>query len=291
LGGALSIPPYHSQVDYRVSFSDVANITFKYTPQTSGDIGNITYTYIADARPLPDGTASAATTVKVFGDDPTSDFVYGQTQGDVFVSTGYFGGINLNINLGDFGFTTFLHETFHAVAGVNDINNVSWFPAIPYNNQKYTIISYATAPDFDESNPPNPYSLQLMDIAALQDLTKGRNYQAHDIDNSGEYAYAAEKGLAPQGANKPFIYTIWDGGGNDTIDASGFNVRAQIDLRQGAFSSIGVKEADTTISVGFDDERTQENPDPGNVAIAFHTVIENAIGTTRPENHGAGRWS
>ena len=35
------------------------------------------------------------------------------------------------------------------------------------------------------------------------------------------------------------IVTIWDGGGNDTLDVSGFNSDQVIDLNEGAFSSVG----------------------------------------------------
>jgi len=123
------------------------------------------------------------------------------------------------------------------------------------------------------------YGLQLFDIAALQDLY-GRQYNTRTNNDT----YTLNQGLGRNGdKNDAFIYTIWDGGGDDTIDASSFDTNsALIDLRQGAFSSIGTNGAGmagfafTTGVGGNIDTITTEIQ---NVAIAFHTVIENATGT------------
>src|SRR5712671_1868759 len=54
------------------------------------------------------------------------------------------------------------------------------------------------------------------------------------------------------------ILSIWDAGGNDTLDASGFGQNQVIDLTPGAYSSIGALT--------------------GNVGIAYNCIIENAVG-------------
>jgi serralysin len=51
---------------------------------------------------------------------------------------------------------------------------------------------------------------------------------------------------------------IWDGSGNDLLDASGFAQAQRIDLHSGSFSNVG----------GY----------KGNVSIALACVIENAVG-------------
>ena len=51
----------------------------------------------------------------------------------------------------------------------------------------------------------------VYDIAALQHL-----YGANTLFNSEDTTYS----YSP---NTPFIETIWDGGGNDTLDFSNFN--------------------------------------------------------------------
>src|SRR5690606_32943841 len=59
-------------------------------------------------------------------------------------------------------------------------------------------------------------------------------------------------------ASRPLIFAVWDAGGFDTLDFSGYVQNQLIDLRQGAFSNVG----------GL----------TGNVAIAEGAVIERAIG-------------
>src|SRR5690606_18667070 len=79
--------------------------------------------------------------------------------------------------------------------------------------------------------------------------------------------------------NTSFIYTIWDGGGQDTLDASGYDDHVILDLRQGMFSSIG-KAVDAGYNGGpRNDGFGVSGLAEDNVAIALHTVIENAVGT------------
>ena len=57
--------------------------------------------------------------------------------------------------------------------------------------------------------------------------------------------------------------TIWDGGGEDLLDFSNFNYRCDIDLNDGAYSTI---------------KYAAWNPDD-NFGIAFNTFIENVLGS------------
>ncbi len=61
------------------------------------------------------------------------------------------------------------------------------------------------------------------------------------------------------------VFAIWDAGGNDTIDFSGFSTATEIDLREEAFSSAGPGNGGVGIAIG-------------NISIARGAVIENAIG-------------
>lgn len=63
------------------------------------------------------------------------------------------------------------------------------------------------------------YGLQLYDIAALQEL-----YGANTNTRTGDDTYKLDQGLGRKGdKTKAFIYTIWDAGGDDTLDASDFD--------------------------------------------------------------------
>jgi serralysin len=61
---------------------------------------------------------------------------------------------------------------------------------------------------------------------------------------------------------------IWDGGGNDTVDASGQRLSVNIDLTSGKFNSIGVDDTYYFYATSA----------TNNVSIAYGTDIENAIG-------------
>ena len=125
------------------------------------------------------------------------------------------------------------------------------------DSQRYTIMSYNPLAGVYASG------LQLLDIEALQDTYGQRNYYTR-VSNT---EYALGQGLGFSGATEttPFLYTIWDGGGTDIINASDFSSHVKIDLRQGDFSSIGIN--------GLGGQATD------NVAIAYYTIIENAFGT------------
>jgi serralysin len=91
-----------------------------------------------------------------------------------------------------------------------------------------------------------PSTLMLYDIAAVQKL-----YGANMSTRAGDSVYSWTNRVAT-------VETIWDGGGTDTIDASNQTGASSIDLREGAFSSIGLY--------------------PSDIAIAYGALIENANG-------------
>ena len=90
------------------------------------------------------------------------------------------------------------------------------------------------------------------------------------------------------------MLTIWDGGGNDTLDLSGFNSNSIIDLNGGAFSSASNKVTDAVkaqdmAALGITTEAKWQsflakyalNSDGSlhdNISIAYGAQIENAIG-------------
>ena len=86
----------------------------------------------------------------------------------------------------------------------------------------------------------------IADIATLQYL-----YGADFTTNSGDtvYTWSATTGETfINGVSKGatfgtyILMTIWDGGGNDTYDASNYGDGVEIDLRPGDFSTISVAQ-------------------------------------------------
>lgn len=272
---ATNSPSYYQYVDYRVSFADVINVTFSEKSQTStnvDDIGDIAYlnAYL---------TSFPSTSRTLVGKALPPD-VGGEQKGDVFINHLAAANQIATVPIGSTAFWTLMHESMHAIGNLKDVSGVfEGFFGIGldkiYNSNKYTIMSYNYSKDNQAGLEVRPYTLQLLDILALQNQYQQRDYTTRDEAN----VYKHGQGFSPTGMDKPFMYTIWDGGGNDTIDASSYNVAAQIDLRQGAFSSIGVFGTGSNASKSVPFDKPGDTVDRGNVAIAFYTVIENAKGT------------
>ena len=98
----------------------------------------------------------------------------------------------------------------------------------------------------------------LHDILALH-IEYGANMTTHTGDDVYGYnatvaqdAYDFANGVDNVG------FSIWDAGGTDTLDFSGSSSATEIDLRDGAFSSV--------------------NGQTYNVSIAYGAVVENAVG-------------
>lgn len=127
-------------------------------------------------------------------------------------------------------------------------------PTLPTveENQQYTIMAALPHPSF----PETVSSYQLYDVAALQYLY-GANSSFGAGDDTFDFA-ALDSRTA----------TIWDGGGHDLIDMSAATHAVDLDLSAGAFSTVAASGTD-------------------NIAIAFGTTIEDAIGGAY-DDHIAG---
>jgi len=170
---------------------------------------------------------------------------------------------------GNNGFALYLHEIGHAL-GLSHPGNYNVLPngqTITYDgnavyredSRQYTVMSY-----FDETithaNFVDTFAMTplLDDIAALQRL-----YGANLTTRTGDtvYGFHSNTGSASYtitGPDQHVVFAVWDAGGNDTLDFSGYTMSQSITLEQEQFSSVGGLEF--------------------NVVIAKGTVIENAIG-------------
>lgn len=242
-------------VDFRVSFSDVSNIEFKEQNAPTDEVGEI-FIWNADRTP----PSSLGYTIWPGYAGVAGDIVFDNSLNPDDSLPGSHADINYNQSgYGEKGFLVILHELGHAVAGLEH-------PEAQYDNHKYTIMADTIGDTHSGMHHSVlPTGLQLFDIASTQEIY-GRNFNTRNYDTE----YKAGNGFGEAGADgdTAFIYTIWDGGGGDVVDASAYDEWVHIDLRQGAFSSIG--------------EDGNNGRAIDNVAIAYYTVIENATGT----NHG-----
>lgn len=236
--------------------------------------------------------------------------------GDVWVSLSQ--PSNLQLDEGRYGMQTLAHEIGHAL-GISHPGAYNAAPglSITYgvnaeyaqDTRAYSIMSYFEASslgarhfDFHVSQTAYSGIPLIHDIAAAQriygaDMTTRTGDTVYGFNsNAGRDTFDFDKTPAPIGA-------IWDAGGIDTIDTSGFATTQYIDLREGTLSSIGGVTYDTapsyeqvlanraaagittTLSLATYNANMaalQANPVVGrltdNFGIAYGVTIENAIG-------------
>ena len=187
--------------------------------------------------------------------------------------------VNINVDwidpdLGGYGFgldtysfQTYLHEIGHALglghAG-NYNNEADYLTDAIYANDGWptTVMSYFDQDDnfyFQSLGYSTFYAVTPMatDILAMSQM-----YGLSTTTRAGNTTYGfgsnAGRDIFNATLNPTVAYTIFDSGGVDTLNYSGFALNQRIDLRSEMFSNIG--------------------SGVGNVSIARGTVIENAIG-------------
>lgn len=164
-------------------------------------------------------------------------------QSDIwFSNTGPTDPSNPDNSLGGYGRLTFIHELGHALGFKHPFEGPPVLPlTVDYSHN--TVMSY-TASFYQPNSPITP---MLYDVTALQTL-----YGANTNYRTGNDMYVFE-------LNNTFMQTLWDAGGDDTLNFSNQVLGGTMDLREGRLTSLnGVDNA---------------------LVIAFGTVIENARGS------------
>ncbi len=247
-----------------VSTAASAQIQFMYASQTynaNGVLGTNGGTY-------SDGSLSSN------GSGPYGTANYRITRNEIWFNNNWTShDQDSDMYYGGYGFQTYIHEIGHSLglshpgtynAGNNPItyaNNAEY----TQDNRQYTVMSYfggysPTAGWQQDGTFSNWYyssTPMLHDVAAIQaiygaDMTTRTGDTTYGFNsNAGREVYDFNVDLRP-------IVTVWDAGGNDTLDFSGYSSNQRIDLNAGTYSDVG----------GLF----------GNFAIAFNVMIENAIG-------------
>jgi methionine-rich copper-binding protein CopC/Ca2+-binding RTX toxin-like protein len=196
-----------------------------------------------------------------------------------------------NVTLDSYGFQTMVHEIGHALGldHMGDYDGAGAFQPSSYQDSVvYSVMSYfgpsaplaasgAADADWRGSNGVDygPQTPMLNDVMAIQQI-----YGASTTTRTGNTVYGFNSNTTGTAArlynfavNTHPVLTLFDSGGNDTLDLSGWALPSDIRLEPGAFSS--------------------GNAMTHNIAIAYSTTIENAVGGAGHDTltgNAVGNW-
>lgn len=214
---------------------------------------------------------------------------------------------------------TLIHELGHSFGlwhpgdyngGGSDGDGIKYGPDAEYaqDSRQYTIMSYFDANetgaqhvDWTQLNFAYSTTPMLHDIVAIQSI-----YGADMTTRTGDTVYGfnstADRDLYDFDINTRPVMSIWDAGGNDTLDFSGWDTDSVINLNEGEFSSGGgteeflsLEEINANRAAAGYTARTQEEYDSilatyrdaaglenglfkDNISIAYGVTVENAVG-------------
>ena len=255
------------------AWASVARLQFSQVTETPVKVGDIRVAWTSATTVMASG--GAAWGWSNFPDD------YWPSAGDVWLSRDTASGAQ-SWAMGSFNYFCLLHEVGHSLGLKHPFEGRHKLPA-GKDVRTFSVMSYEDPQDLlwvdvkansDGShtwtaNPVRPSTPMVGDMLAIQYL-----YGANTTHRTGDDVYTFDP-------LKPFYQTVWDAGGVDTLSAVGFAEACRIDLNEGAYSSLRMRSnwsqySQLNWNSTPDLQRLYDGTD--NLALAWGTVIENAIG-------------
>jgi serralysin len=242
------------------AWADVANIVF--TRVGAGDTGDAAYSNNASILfgDYSTGVSGSAAFAMLPGNTSFSS-----SSGDVWINS------SLSYNAAptptNYGGQVLLHELGHAIgfdhpSSYNSTAGSSFTYATDASyyedDRQYTVMSY-----FNESNTGGDFRGLYATVPLLDDIAAAQlEYGVNRTTRTGDTVYgfnsnADEPWFVITSSTARPIFAVWDAGGNDTLDFSGFSGSQTIDLRQGYFSSVGGLIGNVAIAQGADMENAR----------------------------------
>lgn len=229
-------------------WSDVANI--KFSRVGSGTTGSTAYTNSATILFGADTGTSEYAFAYMPGSRAAADI-----DGDVTINTSseWFS----DLSAGTYDFMTIIHEIGHAIGLDHPGNYNGGEPTYAANaayvqdSRQYTVMSYFDAEDTGARHYDTYAATPLLhDIAAAQALY-GANYATRAGNTVYGFNSTANRAqFHINSAAEDVVFAIWDGGGRDTLNLSGYTESSIINLNAGSFSSAGGLYANIAIARG-----------------------------------------
>ena len=262
------------------SFSTVQRQALERAMQLVSDVCNLSFVNVPDNGQAPSAANSrigffninsastpfwgAADNYATESQQPPMGRIYGV---DVVVNF-HRAGVQGGWSIGESNPRKLMHELLHTLgldhpgAYNGDGNTYEANAEFEQDTVQYTVMSYWLAADTGADHVAggmlrHASTPLLFDVAALQELY-GANMATRVGDTVYGFNSTADRAVFDLAAYPNSVFTIWDAGGRDTLDLSGYSTGSRIDLHAGAFSDTG--------------ELTR------NISIAHGVTIEDAIG-------------
>jgi serralysin len=247
-----------------------------YAIQQWQDVANVTLTRVQDAGSQYSNTGQFTFwnyTSATSGSGPANASGYGGSvnSGGVWKNYVYLNASKSSMTaptLDNDGVRIYIHEVGHALGlshpGNYNVGGTGTYQAYARDaiffedSKQYTVMSYfdeePTHAFYAATGPATPL---LYDIAAFQRLY-GANMNTRTGDNIYGFNANAGQAFSITNANQQTVFSVWDAGGRDVFDFSGYDETQWINLNEEAFSSVGGLR--------------------NNISIARNATIEDAYG-------------